>query len=353
MELHSLVYFLLLGGEYQLVDCFCTILTFCRPWTFWSFAIALAGIAVLGYFVIPDPPTRFDAKRRTTKDILMELDPLGGIVGITALVLINFAWNQSGVTGWQEPYVYVCLIIGILLVPVFFYIELRIAPAPLIPFDALSTDVAFVLGCVACGWGCFGIWIYYTWNYVELLRGASPLLASAWICPVAVSGAIASISTGLLLSRIKASFVMAIALTAFTVGTILIATAPVDQIYWAQLFVCTLIIPFGMDMSFPAATLILSNSVKKEHQGIAASLVNTVVNYSISLSLGFAGTVEGQVNNGGKTPADELKGYRGAWYLAIGFAGLGIALSIAFILKDYGVIGKKSPGKGGQDVEKQ
>lgn len=68
-------------------------------------------------------------------------------------------------------------------------------------------------------------------------------------------------------------------------------------------------------MSFPAGTLILSNAVGKEHQGVAASLVNTVVNYSISLGLGFAGTVEVHVNNGGKTPDDLLKGYRGAFYM--------------------------------------
>lgn len=40
-----------------------------------------------------------------------------------------------------------------------------------------------------------------------------------------------------------------------------------------------------------------------------------MVNYSISLALGFAGTVEANVNNGGLTPEDKLKGYRGAWYL--------------------------------------
>jgi hypothetical protein len=68
-------------------------------------------------------------------------------------------------------------------------------------------------------------------------------------------------------------------------------------------------------MSFPAATLILSNAVSKEHQGVAASLVNTVVNYSISLGLGFAGTVEVHVNNGGRTQQDLLRGYRGAFYM--------------------------------------
>lgn len=53
-------------------------------------------------------------------------------------------------------------------------------------------------------------------------------------------------------------------------------------------------------MSSPAATVILSNSVKKEHQDIAASLIKTVVNYSISLGLGFAGTVEVHINRGGR-----------------------------------------------------
>lgn len=58
-------------------------------------------------------------------------------------------------------------------------------------------------------------------------------------------------------------------------------------------------------MSFPAATLLLSNAMPREHQGVAASLVATVVNYSISLALGFAGTVEVHVPYG----KDMLRGY--------------------------------------------
>ena len=85
-------------------------------------------------------------------------------------------------------------------------------------------------------------------------------------------------------------------------------------------------------MSFPAATLLLSNAMPKEHQGVSASLVNTIVNYSISLALGIAGTIEGHVNDGGK---DVLKGYRGAWYLGIGLAGSGVILSLLFELDNW------------------
>ncbi|KAF2269522.1 MFS general substrate transporter [Lojkania enalia] len=300
------------------------------PWTYWSFSIYLVIITVVGSYIVPDPPKKSTFADKPLKEKLWDLDLPGATAGVTALVLFNFAWNQAPLVGWPKAYVYVVMIIGILFVPLFFYIELRVSPYPLIPFEALSSDVAFVLASVACGWSGFGIWYYYIWQYAQVLRGASPLLSSAWVAPVVPSGIIAAIITGLVIHRIGPPPVMMIALTAFTIGIVLIMTAPLSQTYWAQFFLCTLITPWGMDMSFPAATLILSDAVKKEHQGIGASLVNTVVNYSISLGLGFAGTVEVHVNNGGTTPEDILKGYRAAWYMAVGLSGLGMGISTLY-----------------------
>lgn len=128
---------------------------------------------------------------------------------------------------------------------------------------------------------------------------------------------------------------MVIAMAAFLVGNLLIATLPVHQIYWAQIFVATVVSPFGMDMSFPAATIYLSNTIEKERQGVAASLVNTIVNYSISLGLGFAATVEVHVSRGDGTFDDTLKGYRGALFMGTGLASLGLMLSIVFVAKTY------------------
>ncbi|TID22869.1 major facilitator superfamily-domain-containing protein [Venturia nashicola] len=302
------------------------------PWAFWALAIVLAVITVLGYFAIPEPPKDALASMPLSQKI-RELDLEGATVGITALILVNFAWNQAPIVGWDKAYIIVTLVLGIALMPVFFYIELRWAKHPLIPKECLTTTVGFVLACTACGWACFGIWAYYIWQYIEIIRGIGPILASAWISPVCVSGALAAIVTGWLLGKVRPGVVMCIALTFFTTGTIIIMTVPIHQTYWAQTFVGVSVIPWGMDMSFPAATLILSNAVKKEHQGIAASLVNTVVNYSISLGLGFAGTVEVNVNHGGRNKKDLLSGYRGAWYVGCGLAGLGLGISIVFLMR--------------------
>lgn len=81
-------------------------------------------------------------------------------------------------------------------------------------------------------------------------------------------------------------------------------------------------------MSFPAATVIVSNALPSAQQGIGASLVNTVVNYSISLALGFAGTVEMNVKKG-----DELRGLRSALYVGIGLASFGLCVSLVFLAR--------------------
>lgn len=99
-----------------------------------------------------------------------------------------------------------------------------------------------------------------------------------------------------------------------------------------------------MDMSFPAGTVILSNAMPKEHQGLAASLVNTMVNYSISLALGIAGTVEVSVNNRGATPEDALWGIRCAWYTGVGLAACGFVLGAIFFAKTYRKEGWKVMG---------
>lgn len=62
------------------------------------------------------------------------------------------------------------------------------------------------------------------------------------------------------------SVVMTLPLLMFTSDIMLLAVVPEIRFIGVRLL-SVLFMPFGMDMSFPAATLILSNSVPKEQQG--------------------------------------------------------------------------------------
>lgn len=290
------------------------------PWAYWSMAVVCSLTAMAAFFIIPTLPNH--GKK--------SFDVLGSVLGVAGLVLLNVAWNQAPSVGWKTPYVIVLLILGVLLIVSFCFAERR-ASEPLVPFRSLSAKAGFVLGCVALGWSSFGIWLLYLLQFIQVLRKASPLESAAQFVPCAIMGFIAAIVTGFLLSRIRMSYIMAIAMTSFCVGIILPATMPVNQSFWIQTFLSTIITVWGMDMSFPAATIILSDLVPKGQQGVAASLVNTVVNYSISIGLGIAGTVEVHVNDGGE---DLLQGFRGAWYVGIGLSGMGVFLSLCFMFFD-------------------
>ena len=65
----------------------------------------------------------------------------------------------------------------------------------------------------------------------------------------------------------------------------------------------------------------------REAQGVSASLVNTIINYSISISLGIAGTIDVHTKHGGM---NVLQGYRNAWYVGIGISGAGVILACIF-----------------------
>ncbi|EME43602.1 hypothetical protein DOTSEDRAFT_54370 [Dothistroma septosporum NZE10] len=293
------------------------------PWAFWALAITCVVVMGAAYGIIPR-----DEKTQAAR--LMDFDFLGCATGVGGLILFNFAWNQAAVVGWQTVYTYVLLIVGILLLIAFAVVEIKVAKFPLIPLKGFKGEAALALGVIAAGWGSFGIWVFYLWRLIENLRGYSPLAACAQNAPVAISGLTAAVATGFLLSHIKVSYVLLMATLFFLTGQILIATVPVDQTYWAQTFVSIIIMPWGMDLSFPSGTIILSNSTPKHDQGIASSLVNTVVNYSISLGLGVAGTI---VSNIDKKGGSVIDGYRGAWYLGIGLDGIAVAIALYFVFK--------------------
>lgn len=81
----------------------------------------------------------------------------------------------------------------------------------------------------------------------------------------------------------------------------------------------------------------------QHEQGIAGSLVGTVVGYGMSIGLGIAATVETQVNKSG---ADELRGFRGAFYLGIGLAAAAFLIAV-FTMKDVKAVETKPKEKEG------
>lgn len=316
------------------------------PWCFWVLSIVCAFVLVLSHLLIPVEDVSYPAGSADRPTF----DYRGCITGVTGLILVNFALNQAPLVGWGKPYIPALLLLGLLCLGAFIWVELYLTAHPLIPIRGLRVDAVFVLACIAAGWASHGIWAYYLYLFLEHLRGHTALLTSAQTSPVAITGVLFAFSTVWLLRRVPVSYVMLIAMLFFMVGSMLMATAPLHQSYWAQTFLSVLLMPGAMNLSYPAANILLSSALPKEKQGIAASLVSTMVNYSISCGLGFAGsihryTIERASKNYGLTGpppalsvatppivAARLDGLRAAYWFSVGLGGLGVFIAAIFIV---------------------
>lgn len=229
--------------------------------------------------------------------------------------------------GWHTAWVPVLLVLGLLSLAAFAWAEHR-ALHPILPLGIFrSPTFAAVAVSLCLGWMSFGMFQYYTPLFLQRFRAQSPLGTVLQMLPTALTGVVAAILAVILLPRVPGYTIFGASMLCFFIGQLLLALTPVSQSYWRMTFPTTLVITFGPDLSFACASLIASDLLPPDQQGVAGSFINTVVNYSVALGLALAGNVETGTNEGG---ADLLKGYRAAWWLGAGFAALGGVMTAVF-----------------------
>jgi MFS family permease len=173
-----------------------------------------------------------------------------------------------------------------------------------------------------------GIFLWYMVAWLQLLRGKSILQFAVMWTPFGVFATIGTFVAAWLIPRLAAQWILAIGSATILIANTLLATMPVQQTYWAQVFPATIFMSLCPDFVYVAAQIVASNSVKRSQQGVAASLIGTLNLYGNSLGLGFAGTIETEVN---KRRVDQVLGFRAALYFGAGIALIGFALDALFV----------------------
>ena len=295
-------------------------------WGFWFWAIGSLVVGILSCIVIPH-----NVGSALSGLSLKQFDYIGTFFGVTGLTLFAFAWNQASLVGWQEAYTYVLLIIGVILIVAFVISQSRVT-SPILPNSLwFRKGFAPIVTAMAFGWMSFGIFLYYTTVFILTVRKEIPLAAVAEMVPLVIGGFFATASVGIFIPRVPAQYIFGVSMFSFFIGNLLMSFAIYSNVYWAFIFPACLLVVGGPDLSFASSGILISNVVLPEEQGVAGSFISTVVQYSIAIGLGIAATVESHVNKGG---SDVVLGYRGAWWLAIGFAANAFFIVVLFIRDD-------------------
>ncbi|KAK4506301.1 hypothetical protein PRZ48_000031 [Zasmidium cellare] len=312
------------------------------PWMFWATTIVCVALATAAALVIPETRNSTDIQDDQERP---KIYPANTFAGVAGLILFCFAWVRAPATGWQSAECIATLCVGLALCAAFVYMESRV-DHPLLPVRELSWEGGSALLVTGLAWSSFGITVFYVVTFLVELRGESLLITAAQQVPVAIFGLAASLLNHYLMGKgFTGAQVLTLATVWYVVDSILLATLPLHQLYWKQLFWFFVVAPFAMDLSFPAATLLLSQAVPPERQGIAASLVGTVVYYSQALGLGVAGTAEAYT-----AEVNTLPGIRAALYTSIGLSGASLFVA-AIVLLGILLSGRGREGKSDQSPE--
>ncbi|KAI1206993.1 MFS general substrate transporter [Annulohypoxylon truncatum] len=257
-----------------------------------------------------------------------KIDWIGSFLALGGLIVFSVVWNQAPAVGWSSPMIIATLVVSFALFVGYYIWEHYFASDPIMPlsiFKAPSfTPLIFV---VLLNFMAAGSLFWYTVLWLQEIRHWTPMHFAVGWTPFGLGGAAATFLAAYLIPRVPAQWILAMGSSCMLVASILIATMPEQQTYWAQVFPSTVISALSPDLTYTAAQIVASNSVGRKQQGIAGSLIGSLLLYGTSLGLGFASTIESEVGKG----HDKVVGYRGALYFTVGLCAASLILDICFV----------------------
>jgi EmrB/QacA subfamily drug resistance transporter len=235
-----------------------------------------------------------------------ELDVPGGITVTAGLLSIVYGLTRASSDGWGDALTLVFLLAGVVLLGIFAVVETRVQH-PLLPFRvfASGTRSASYVVMMLLPAAMFAMF-YYLSQYVQDVKGYTPLHTGVAFVPFSVGLIIAATLTSNLINRIDPRYLAGI-------GTLLAAvslfgysrighdtTVPITNVqsdYWSHIFPWIAIMSFGMGMTFVTVTLTAVHHLRPEDSGIGSGVLNTMQQVGGALGLSVLSTVAVHVMN--------------------------------------------------------
>ncbi|KAJ5193589.1 hypothetical protein N7449_009731 [Penicillium cf. viridicatum] len=284
-------------------------------------------IACLG--VVTFTPLWALSPREPPVDRHGKIDCIGSALGTSSLILFNFVWNQAPSVGWSTSYEIVLLVSSIILFGGFLLWERNYAAEPIMPLEIFKApSFLMLLLVVLLNYMAVGTLIWYQVLWLQKVWHWSPFQFAVGWTPFVICATGAACLAAWMIPRMAAQWILAIGTVTILISNVLMATVPIHQSYWPQIFPSVVLFSFCPDFVYTAGQIIASNSVRRNQQGIAASVIGTLNLYGNSLGLGFASTIEVQI---ARRSGSQIMGYRAALFFGVAISALALILDVCFV----------------------
>jgi MFS family permease len=215
------------------------------------------------------------------------LDVAGSVTVTAGLVALVLAIVRTETYRWTSPQVLVPIALAVILLIAFFYIETRVAKAPLVPMrifqsrSVLGANVFILLFFAAM----FPTWYFQT-LYLQSVLGYSPLKTGLIFLPMPIAIAIGAQVSARLVTKVGTRPLLIVGPLLSTIGLLFLTGITPQSSLFFHMILPSLVATFGMGLSFPPSTFAATSGVSPAEAGLASGLLNT--NRQVGGSIGLA-----------------------------------------------------------------
>lgn len=252
-------------------------------------------------------------------------DYLGSVFAVTGCSLLVAGLTQGPSVSWAA-YAIAIVVIGVAFIVAFFFIETR-AKRPIMPPQVWKAP-SFTPLAIAyfVGFGGYMSWQWYMVQFFLHVQHASPVTTALYILPNPIIGVLAAYIVSIILHRVPGHYVFFISMVCFGLGPVFFLPQTAGTPYWNLSLVGISLVTLGPDLSFAAASVIITSSTPKSYQGSAASILVTLQNLSAAIMTSISDSIGVKVTDGSGSTTIDLSGLRAIWYFNMACAIVAAAI---------------------------
>ena len=296
-------------------------------WTFFISSMINAVVVLAGIFSLP----KDKIGKIKVMEVINSLDIVGGILICTSLGMFFYvlAVTTANSALWRSPVNIALISISVACIPILVWWDYRREKqekAVILPLK-IWKNVAFVSICITVFlvWSAFNGIQFFATLWFQNIQGLSPLETSIRFIPMVISGTLANLSTGLLVSRISGNHLTLVGVVLTFAAPLLFAFGDPDSTYWKYAFPAMCLVPIGADILFPISNLAITNIFPQKTQALAGATFNTVAQMGNSIGLAVSSIVAASISRQAHNETAKmalLKGYRASFLTCFGISVL-------------------------------